>query len=128
MNLCVVFHQSRESLWQIDQVPRDLTLWFLNKRSAPRGYLNIVKGMYEGVVTGNQLITHIQEEVRWYMWFVDDMMLVAELRDSTNANSQRWRDALNLRDSKGFKITCTKIEYVNCNFSGIYKKMYSSEN
>ena len=34
-----------------DKVPRDLICWILDKRSIPRGYIDIIKGMYEGVLT-----------------------------------------------------------------------------
>ena len=47
------------------------------------------------------------------MLFVDDMK--EELRDSVNAKLERWREAL---ESKGFKISRTKAEYMDCDFSG----------
>ena len=31
-----------------DRVRKDLIWWVLNKRSVPRGYIEIIKGMYEG--------------------------------------------------------------------------------
>ena len=34
-----------------DRVPRDLIWWVLNKRNVPRGYIEIIKDMYEGAVT-----------------------------------------------------------------------------
>ena len=49
------------------------------------------------------------------MLFADDIVLVDELRDCVNAKLERWREAL---ESKGFKISRTKTEYMNCNFSG----------
>ena len=33
-----------------DRVPRDLIWWVLNKRNIPRGYIEIIKDMYEEVV------------------------------------------------------------------------------
>ena len=34
-----------------DIVPRDMNCWFLDKRSVPRGYIDIIKDMYERVGT-----------------------------------------------------------------------------
>jgi hypothetical protein len=33
-----------------DKISRDLIWWVLNKRNVPRGYLKMIKDMYEGVV------------------------------------------------------------------------------
>ena len=49
------------------------------------------------------------------MLFTNDMVIVDELRDGVNAKLERWWEAL---ESKGFKISSTKIEYMDCNFSG----------
>lgn len=32
-------------------IPRDLISWFLNKNNVPKDYIEIIKNMYEGVVT-----------------------------------------------------------------------------
>ena len=34
-----------------DRVPRDLIWWVLTKKNVPRGYIEIIKDMYEGAVT-----------------------------------------------------------------------------
>ena len=34
-----------------DRVPRDLIWWILNKKNVPRGYIEIIKDMYEGAIT-----------------------------------------------------------------------------
>ena len=33
------------------KVPRDLIGWVLHKRNVPRGYIEIIKDMYEGAIT-----------------------------------------------------------------------------
>ena len=43
------------------------------------------------------------------------IVLVDESRHDMNVKLEKRRDAL---DSKGFNISCTKIEYMNYNFSG----------
>ena len=50
----------------------------------------------------DELIAHIQEEVPWYMLFVDNIVLVDESRDCVNAKLETWWEAL---ESKGFKIS-----------------------
>lgn len=59
----------------------------------------------------DELTAHILEEVLWFM-FVDDIVLVDESRDRVNAKLERWWEALK---SKGFKIS-TKTIYMDCNF------------
>ena len=49
------------------------------------------------------------------MFFSNDLVLVDESRDSVNAELERWWEAL---EFKGFKISCTKIEYMYRRFSG----------
>ena len=48
------------------------------------------------------------------MLFTDDIVLVDASREYVNTKLERWREA---STSKGFKISRTKIEYLNCNFS-----------
>jgi hypothetical protein len=130
-----------------DRVPRNLIWWVLKKRNVPRGYIEILKDMYEGAITNvkttcgetggfpvtiglhqgsslspylfalimDELTVHIQEEVPWCMLFADDIVLVDESREGVNAKLERWRRAL---ESRGFKISRTKTEYMDCNFSG----------
>ena len=47
------------------------------------------------------------------MLFVQDIVLVD--KDGVNTKLERWREAL---ESKGFKISHAKTEYMVCNFSG----------
>ena len=63
----------------------------------------------------DELTSHIQEKVPWCMLFADDIVLINESRDVVNVKLKRWQKAL---ESKGFKISRTKTEYMNCNFSG----------
>ena len=67
----------------------------------------------------DELIAHIQEEVPWYMLFTDDIVLMDELRDVVNTKLERWSGTV---ESKSFKISHTKTEYMDCNFSGHIQK------
>ena len=59
----------------------------------------------------------IQEEVLYF--FVDDIVLVDEIRSGANAKLEIWWEAL---DSKGFWLSRTKTEYMKCKFSKSRKK------
>ena len=48
------------------------------------------------------------------MLFADAIVLVDESRDGVNTKLERWREVL---ESKGFKISRTKTEYMVCDFS-----------
>lgn len=61
----------------------------------------------------DELISHVQEEMPWCI-LENDTMLVDESPDSATAKLERCWEAL---EYDGFK-TCTKTEYINCNFSG----------
>nr|XP_016443519.1 PREDICTED: uncharacterized protein LOC107768872 [Nicotiana tabacum] len=60
------------------------------------------------------LLRHIQGEVPWCMLFVDDIVLIDETRSGINARLEVWRKTL---ESKGFKLSRTKTEYLECKFS-----------
>ncbi|XP_070005976.1 uncharacterized protein [Nicotiana sylvestris] len=48
------------------------------------------------------------------MLFVDNIVLIDESRASVNERLEVWRQAL---ESKGFKLSRTKTEYLECKFS-----------
>ena len=48
------------------------------------------------------------------MFFVDDIVLVDETRKRVNTKLEIWRKAL---ESKGFRISRIKTEYMECKFS-----------
>ncbi|XP_070002725.1 uncharacterized protein [Nicotiana sylvestris] len=60
------------------------------------------------------LTQHIQGEVPWCMLFADDIVLIDETRSGVNARLEVWRQTL---ESKGFKLSRTKTEYLECKFS-----------
>ena len=49
------------------------------------------------------------------MLFTDDIVLVAESSEEADTKLDEWRTVL---ESKGLRISRTKIEYLRCNFSG----------
>jgi len=56
----------------------------------------------------------IQGGISWCMLFVDDVVLVDESRAGVNRKLELWRRTL---ESKGFRLSRTKIEYMMCDFS-----------
>ncbi|KAF3650426.1 Mitochondrial arginine transporter BAC1 [Capsicum annuum] len=126
---------SREVLWRC-----------LEARGIPVAYIRSIKDMYEGaeirvrtvggdsehfsVLTGlhqgstlspflfalvmHMLTRDIQGEVPWCMLFADDVVLIDESRRGVNNKLEIWRQTL---ESKGFRLSRTKIEYLDCKFS-----------
>ncbi|XP_015158730.1 uncharacterized protein [Solanum tuberosum] len=62
----------------------------------------------------DELTRSIQENVPWCMLFADDIVLIDETRDRVNARLEVWRQTL---ESKGFRLSRTKTEYLGCKFS-----------
>ncbi|XP_070005516.1 uncharacterized protein [Nicotiana sylvestris] len=60
------------------------------------------------------LTHHIQGDVPWCMFFADDIVLINETRVGVNEILKVWRQAL---ESKGFKLSRSKTEYLECKFS-----------
>ncbi|XP_070023430.1 uncharacterized protein [Nicotiana sylvestris] len=61
------------------------------------------------------LIHHVQREVpSWCMLFTDDIVLIDKTRSGVNERLKVWRHDL---ESKGFKLSRTKTEYLECKFS-----------
>nr|XP_009788851.1 PREDICTED: uncharacterized protein LOC104236591 [Nicotiana sylvestris] len=59
------------------------------------------------------LSRHIQGEVPWCILFADDIVLIDETRSGVNTRLEVWRLPL---ESKGFKLSRTKAEYLECKF------------
>jgi Reverse transcriptase (RNA-dependent DNA polymerase). len=129
-----------------DRVPRDVIWWVLNKKGVTTRYIDVIRDMYEGAVTMvrttagegsefpitvglhqgsalspylfalimDELTREIQDGVPWCMLFADDIVLVDETKSGLNAKLEVWRETL---ETKGFKISRTKTEYMECNFS-----------
>nr|XP_016502668.1 PREDICTED: uncharacterized protein LOC107820839 [Nicotiana tabacum] len=60
------------------------------------------------------LTQRIQGEVPWCMLIADDIVLIDETRCGVNKRLEVWRQIL---ESNGFKLSRTKIEYLECKLS-----------
>jgi len=63
----------------------------------------------------DELTKGIQNELSWYMLFTDDIILSDETREGVNHKLKQLRHIL---ESKGFRISRLKTEYLHCCFSG----------
>ena len=66
------------------------------------------------VIVIDELTRAIQNEIPWCMSFADDIVLVNEMRAGVNAKLELWRQTLESRD---FRLSRTKTEYIGCKFS-----------
>ena len=54
-----------------------------------------------------------QGDIPWYMLFADNVVLVHENRTGVNQKLELWHETL---ESKGFRLSRTKTEYMICDF------------
>jgi len=63
----------------------------------------------------DELTIRIQDDLPWYMFFADDIVLVDESRQGVHDKLERWRLTL---ESRGFTVSTSKTEYLHCCLSG----------
>ena len=125
--------------------------WPLNKHKVPSKYVTIIKDMYNNVVTivctnydntdyfpikirlhqrstlnpylfalvMDEVTRNIQGNIPWCMLFADDVVLVDESQTGVNRKLELWRKTL---DSKSFRLSRTKTEYMICDFGGVVQE------
>ncbi|KAJ4774896.1 Craniofacial development protein 2 [Rhynchospora pubera] len=64
----------------------------------------------------DEITKDIQGEIPWCMLFADDVVLVDESKTEVDRKLELWIRTL---ESKGFRLSRTKTEYMGCEFSGI---------
>jgi Reverse transcriptase (RNA-dependent DNA polymerase) len=121
--------------------------WALKRKLVPTKYVTLIKDMYTNAVTFvracngefdifsikiglhqgsalspyiftlvmNEITKDIQEDIPWCMLFADDVALIDESRIGVNQKLELWRQTL---ESKGFRLSRTKTEYMRCQFNG----------
>jgi hypothetical protein len=62
----------------------------------------------------DEITRDIQGGVPWCMLFTDDVVLVDESRTGVDQKLELWRRTL---ESKGFRLSRSKMEYMKCYFS-----------
>ena len=115
------------------------------KHKVPTKYVGLIKDMYSNVVTRvrtsdgdtddfpiriglhqgsalspylfalvmDEVTRDIQGDIPWCMLFADDVVLVDESWTGVNQKLELWRETL---ESKGFRLSRTKTEYMRCDF------------
>ena len=123
-------------------------LWALEKKKVPTKYVTLIKDMYDDVVTSVRacdsetsdfplkigshqglalspyifalvmdIVTRdIQGDILWCMLFADDVVLIDESKIGVDRKLELWRQTL---ESKGFRLSRIKTEYMRCEFSGV---------
>ena len=129
-----------------DKIPRNVMWWALEKHKVPLKYITLIKDMYDNVVTSvqtsdgdtddfpiriglhqgsalspylfdlvmDEVTRDIQGDIPWCMLFADDVVLIDDSRAGVNRKLELWRRTL---ESKGFRLSRTKTEYMRCSFS-----------
>jgi Reverse transcriptase (RNA-dependent DNA polymerase) len=129
-----------------DKITRNIMWWALKRKLVPTKYVTLIKDMYANVVTCvracdsesdtfpikirlhqgsvlspyiftlvmDEITKDIQGDIPWCMLFADDMVLIDESRIGVNQKVELWRQTL---ESKGFRLSRTKTEYMRCQFS-----------
>ena len=123
-----------------DKIPRNVMWWSLDKHKVPSKYVTLIKDMYNNVVTsvrtndGNtdyfpiKIGLHQGSALSLYLFalviprcmlFADHVVLVDESQTGVNRKLELWRQTL---ESKGFRLSRTKTEYMICNFSRVVQE------
>jgi len=66
----------------------------------------------------DELTREIRDEVPWCMLFANDIVLINEISGRLSQKLERWRYSL---ESRKFRLSRYKIEYLRCGFSGVEK-------
>ena len=67
----------------------------------------------------DEVTRDIQGGITWCMLFADDVVLVDESRTRVNQKLELWRETL---ESKGFRLSRTKTEYMRYDFGTTTRK------
>ena len=70
---------------------------------------------YLFVLVMDKVTRNIQGDIPWCMLFTDDVVLVDESQTGVNRKLELWWQTL---ESKSFRLSRTKTEYMRCNFDG----------
>ncbi|XP_026378857.1 uncharacterized protein LOC113273333 [Papaver somniferum] len=101
-----------------DRVQREVLWWMLKKKRVLPKYINLIKDMYEGDVTGVWTCDGVSSDflikIGQHQGSTLSPYLFALVMDQlTRWRLQCWRQTL---ESKGFRLSRTKTEYLRCDF------------
>ena len=70
----------------------------------------------------DEVTRDIQGDIPWCMLFADDVVLVDESRTGVNQKLELWRETLESKGFRGFRLSRTKTEYMRCDFGTITRE------
>ena len=92
--------------------------------SSNTDYFPIKIGLHQGsalspylfALVMDEVTRNIQWDIPWCMLFADDVVLVDKSQAGVNRKLELWRQTL---ESKGFRLSRTKTEYMRYDFGGV---------
>ncbi|WP_288845549.1 reverse transcriptase domain-containing protein, partial [uncultured Paraburkholderia sp.] len=105
----------------IKDMYKNIIIWVRTSVEISGEFLNII-GLHQGSALSpyfftliiDELTKHIQKTILECMLFADDIVLIDDTRERVNTKLEAWKEAL---ESKGFKISRNKTEYMEYYFS-----------
>ncbi|VFR02502.1 unnamed protein product [Cuscuta campestris] len=116
----------REVLWRCLEAIKDMydkAMTRVRTSGGDSDSFSVGMGLHQGsalspflfALVMDVLTQGVQEGVPWCMLFADDIVLIDDTREGLNDKLELWRLAL---ETKGFRISRSKTEYMECRFSG----------
>ncbi|XP_071688217.1 uncharacterized protein [Rutidosis leptorrhynchoides] len=88
-------------------VPRELIWKILNDRGIPSSYIRAIQDMYDGAKS----CVRTHDSIPWCLIFVDDIVLVSEIKEELNRRLGQWREVL---ERNGLRDSRQKTENLRC--------------